>query len=68
MRWVVIVPTLAAGKAEATALGLDVVAICTPRSPARARGIIADRIFEATGLTDAQRDRLLTEVAPCFIG
>lgn len=65
-RIIVLAPTKRAGQEHAEALSLDPVAIATPRSPYGARGLVADGIVEADGLTAEERDALTLEVAPAL--
>lgn len=65
-RIVILAPTKQLGTDEAQALGIDPVAIVTPRSPHGARGLIADQIVAADGLTPEERDALMVEVIPCL--
>lgn len=63
-RIIVIAPSKKRGHVEAVALGIEPVAIVTPRSLEAARGFIADEIVETPGLTAEERETLLAEVAP----
>jgi hypothetical protein len=63
-RIIVLAPTKHAGQEHADALSINPVAIVTPRSPYGARGMIADEIVEADGLSPEERDALMIEVAP----
>lgn len=53
------------GYHETRNLGIEPVAVVTPRAPYAARGKVADRIMEATSLTAKHREALLPEVLPC---
>lgn len=50
-RIIVLASTKAAGQELAESLGIEPVAVVTPRSPHAARGVIADEIVEAPDLT-----------------
>lgn len=63
-RIIVLAASKKRGHAEAVALGIEPVAIVTPRSLDAARGFIADEIVETPGLTDEERGTLMAEVAP----
>jgi hypothetical protein len=65
LRVVVIAGTKRNGYMEARNLGIEPVAVVTPRTPHAAHGVNADRIMEATSLTIEQRDKLLPAVLPC---
>lgn len=52
------------GRDAASALGIDPVAIVTPRSLDAAHGVEADLIVEADGLTDEMRETLLPHATP----
>lgn len=65
-RIIVIAPTKQAGQKHADALSIDPVAIVTPRSPYGARGMVADEIVEAEGLTAEEHDALTIEVTPAL--
>ena len=65
-RIIVLAPTKLAGQEHADALSIDPVAIVTPRSPYGARGMVADEIVEADGLSPEERDALMIEVAPAL--
>lgn len=62
-RFIVLAPTKQAGQEHAESLSIEPVAIVTPRSPYGARGVVADEIVEAEGLTAEERDALTVEVA-----
>lgn len=63
-RVIVIAGDKASGYAEARALGIEPVAVVTPRSPAAARGKVADQLMDATTITPEWRDRLVPDVLP----
>lgn len=63
-RIIVLAPSKKRGHAEALALGIEPVAIVTPRSLDAARGFIADEIVETPGLTDEERGTLMAEAKP----
>lgn len=63
-RVIVMAPTKQAGRQHAELVGIEPVAIVTPRSPHAARGLVADEVVEAEGLTAEGRDALMIEVAP----
>lgn len=65
-RIIVLAPTKQAGQEYAESLSIEPVAIVTPRSPYGARGMVADEIIEAEGLTAEERDALAVEVAPAL--
>lgn len=65
-RIVMLAPTKQDGRGEALVLGIEPIAVVTPRSPHSARGIIADEIVEAPGLTPEEHAALMIEVAPCL--
>lgn len=50
-RIIVLAPTKQAGQEHAESLGIEPVAIVTPRSPRASYGLIADEIVEAPDLT-----------------
>lgn len=64
LRIIVIAGDKRSGHMEARNLGIEPAAVVTPRSPHAARGIVADRIMEATSLLIEDRDRLIEEVLP----
>ena len=66
LRIVVIAADKASGYMEARNLGIEPVAVVTPRSPGAARGRVADRIMDATSLTPEQREALMPHVLPCL--
>lgn len=66
LRIVVMADTKAHGYAEARNLGIEPVAVVTPRSLHSSRGVVADRLMEATSLTPEQREALLPHVLPCL--
>ena len=65
-RFIVLAPTKQAGAEYAEAHGIDPVAILTPRSPYGARGMIADEIIEADGLTATEHADLMAEATPAL--
>ncbi|MGW9270787.1 hypothetical protein [Microbacterium sp. NPDC055599] len=65
-RIIVLAPTKQAGQEHADALHLDPVAIITPRSPYGARGLVADEIVEADGLSTDELHALMIEAAPAL--
>ncbi|KQQ65712.1 hypothetical protein ASF63_10145 [Microbacterium sp. Leaf320] len=67
MRVIVMAATKASGLMEANNLDIDPVAIVTPRSPDAARGVIADRIMEASSLTPEMREKLIDGVTPSIV-
>ncbi|MFC5930920.1 hypothetical protein D6T64_12060 [Cryobacterium melibiosiphilum] len=66
LRIVVMAANKASGYMEARNLGIEPVAVVTPHSLHAARGVIADRIMDATSLTVEQREMLLPHVIPCL--
>lgn len=66
MRVIVIAQTKRAGADVAQALGVEPVAIVTPRTQAAAAGIVADQIVEAPGLTHDARALLRPLVEACL--
>lgn len=65
-RIILLAPTKALGEEHAVALGLNPVAIVTPRSPHAANGMTADHIIEADGLTSDEREALLVHAGPAL--
>lgn len=65
-RIIILAPTVRSGYMEARALGIKPAAVVTPRSIDAARGITADEIIEAPGLTPEVRDELMAEAAPAL--
>lgn len=63
-RYIIIAPDVSAGKAEAQRRGIKPLAIVTPRSLNAGRGVSADHLIDAPGLTIEQRERLLPLVMP----
>lgn len=63
-RIIVLAPTKAAGQEHAESLGIEPVAIVTPRSPHASYGIIADEIVEAPELTAEVVAELMVQAAP----
>ena len=66
LRIIVIAADKASGYMEARNLGIEPVAVVTPRSPESAHGMVADRIMDATSLTPEQREALMPHVLPCI--
>lgn len=64
MRVIVLAATKRSGLQEAKNLGIDPVAIVTPRSLDAARGVLADRIMDASSLTPEMREELLPHALP----
>ena len=65
-RIIVLAPTKAEGYDEARALGIEPVAVITPRSLGAAHGIIADELMDASNLTPEVREALLPHAMPSF--
>lgn len=63
-RVVVLAANKTEGLAAARALGIDPVAVVTPRALDAAHGVEADRIIEADGLSEEVRDQLMQHAAP----
>jgi hypothetical protein len=63
-RVIILAPTKQAGHEEARTLGIDPVAVITPRSIDAARGLGADDIIASASLSHDQRDELLTHALP----
>ena len=63
-RIIVLAPTKAEGYDEARALGIEPVAVITPRSLAAGHGVIADELMDARNLTPEMRDALLPHALP----
>lgn len=63
-RIIVLAPTKAAGQAHAESLGIEPVAIVTPRSPRVSYGIIADEIVQAPDLTADVVAELMSQAGP----
>ena len=63
-RIIVLAPTKTEGYDEARALGIEPVAVITPRSPAAGHGVIADELMDARNLTPEMRDALLPHALP----
>lgn len=63
-RIIFLAATKQAGYDEARALGIEPVAVMTPRSLDAARGITADAIEVAADLTVAMRDELMPHALP----
>jgi hypothetical protein len=66
-RIIILAPTKALGSEHATALGIEPVAIVTPRSPHAAHGMTADNIIEADGLTADERQALMGHASPALV-
>ena len=66
LRIVVIAADKASGYMEARNIGIEPVAVVTPRSLNAARGRVADRIMDTTSLTPEQRESLMPHVLPCL--
>ena len=64
LRIVVIAADKASGYMEARNLGIEPVAVVTPRSKHAGYGVTADRIMDATSLTIEQRELLMPYVLP----
>lgn len=67
MRVIVIAATKRAGMHSAKNLGIDPVAIVTPRAKDAAQGVVADRIMECSSLTPEMRDELMPHVLPSIV-
>ena len=67
LRIIVIAGDKRTGYMEARNLGIEPVAVVTPRSTNSARGVVADRIMDATSLTIEQREALMPHVLPCIV-
>lgn len=65
-RVVVIAPSQLVGRLRAKALGIEPVAIVTPRSPAAARGLMADSILVLGSIAEKHTTHLMQEVVPCL--
>jgi len=63
-RTIVLAMTKQDGREVAEALGIEPVAIVTPRSPHASVGIVADGIIEAPGLDRAVVEDLMVNAAP----
>lgn len=63
-RIIVFAPSKKLGRAQAVALGITPVAIVTPRTLEASRGIVADEVVVAPGLTAEEEAALATGVAP----
>lgn len=63
-RIIVLAPTKQAGQQHAESLGIEPVAVVTPRSPHASYGIIADEIVEAPELTAEVVAELMVQAAP----
>lgn len=65
-RVIVLAGTKDSGYHEARNLGIEPIAVVTPRSPNAARGMTADVLMDASSLTIKDRERLLPIVLPCI--
>lgn len=63
-RIIVIAPTKQLGQEHAEALGIEPVAIVTPRSPEAARGITADEVIAEPTLDAGVLDVLMAQTLP----
>ncbi|UPL13025.1 hypothetical protein [Microbacterium galbinum] len=63
-RIIVLAPTKKRGLIEAERLGIEPVAVVTPRTPDGARGVEADEVVVADGLTVEESESLTLAVAP----
>lgn len=63
-RTIVLALTKQEGRETAEALGIEPVAIVTPRSPHASVGIVADAIIEAPGLDRSVVDELMMNAGP----
>lgn len=63
-RTIVLAPTKAEGYEEARALGIEPVAVITPRSLDAAQGIVADALMDSRRLTPEQRETLAPHAWP----
>lgn len=63
-RIIMLAPTKKRGLIEAERLGIEPVAVVTPRTPDHARGVSADEVVVADGLTVEESESLMLEVAP----
>ncbi|KDA05858.1 hypothetical protein DC31_13845 [Microbacterium sp. CH12i] len=66
-RFIVLAPSKRAGTEHAAAVGIDPVAIVTPRSMHGARGLVVDEIIEAPGLSTEERAELMAETSPALV-
>lgn len=66
MRVIVVASSKRAGAAFAAERGVKPVAIVTPRAREAARGMSADQVMEAPGLSRDDHDMLMAEVQPCI--
>lgn len=67
MRVIVIAATKRAGMHTAKNLGIEPVAIVTPRARGAAHDVVADRIMECSSLTPEMRDELMPYVTPSIV-
>ncbi|MFJ4996541.1 hypothetical protein ACIP5T_00170 [Microbacterium sp. NPDC088619] len=63
-RIILLAPTKTAGHEHAERLGIEPVAIVTPRSPVASRSILADEILEAPDLTAEVVAELMVHAGP----
>lgn len=63
-RVIVLAPTKQTGQQHAESLGIEAVAIVTPRSPHASVGMTADEIVEASGLTPEVVAELMVHAGP----
>ncbi|WP_156145883.1 hypothetical protein [Microbacterium sp. MEJ108Y] len=63
-RIIVLAPTKQAGQEHAESLGIEPVAIVTPRSPHASYGMVADEIAEAPGLSVDVVGELMQHAGP----
>lgn len=63
-RIIMLAPTKKRGLIEAERLGFEPVAVVTPRTPDGARGVEADEVVMADGLTVEESESLTLAVAP----
>ena len=66
-RIIVLAPTKDIGYSEARAVGIEPVAVVTPRTLHAARGIVADAMWDAPGLTVEEREALGPHVLPSLV-
>lgn len=65
-RIIVLAPTKQVGQRHVDSLGIEPVAVVTPRSPHASRGITADEIVEAPGLSAEVAAGLMMDAAPAL--
>lgn len=63
-RIIVLAPTKAEGYEEARALGIEPVAVITPRSLDAAHGVVADALMDSSNLTPEVRETLVPHAQP----